>query len=147
MKTLDDGLRDLRLALAETTPPASVDRSIAQAVAKTRRRRAPKAFDRWLVWPLALAASIFAISFIARNTPPEELVPVAGAQEAGAFLPLVPGDEIARASDAYVLATRLPRPALAQLGLPVDPARVDQPVDAELLVRPDGAVLAFRFVN
>jgi len=29
----------------------------------------------------------------------------------------------------------------------VDPARADQPVAAELLVRPDGAVLALRFVR
>jgi hypothetical protein len=37
--------------------------------------------------------------------------------------------------------------SLAQFGLPVDPARAADAIDAELLVRLDGAVLAVRFVN
>jgi hypothetical protein len=106
-------------------------------------------FDRWLLWPVALAASILAISAIVRQVPPSALAPTPDpdAAESRAFLPLASDEEIGRSADAVVVATRLPRVALAQMGLPVDPARADQSVEAELLVRPDGAVLAFRFVN
>jgi hypothetical protein len=148
---LDDALRDLNVALADCTPPERVDRAIAHAIARARRRRTPsalsRAFERWLVWPVALAASIAAISFVVRQAPPDAVAPAADGAVDRAFLPLASVDEIARSADAYVVATQLARPALAQLGLPIDPARVDQPVNAELLVRSDGAVLAFRFVN
>jgi len=46
-----------------------------------------------------------------------------------------------------VVPARMPRMALAQFGLPVNPARAGEAIDTELLVRPDGAVLALRFVN
>lgn len=153
MKPLDNSLRDLDAALATAAPPARVDRAIAQAIAKAQRARKASAsgrvFERWLAWPIALAASIFAISFVVRQVPPTALAPApeVEAAESRAFLPLASSEEIERSADAVVVATRLPRVALAQLGLPVDPARADQSVDAELLVRPDGAVLAFRFVN
>lgn len=152
MKSLDDSLRELSLALADAAPPDRVDAAIAQAIGRDARRRAGatkgRMFERWLLWPLALAASIFAISIVVRQVPPATPAPTADdAAEARAFLPLASSDEIERSPDAIVVATRLPRVALAQMGLPVDPARADQPVDAELLVRPDGAVLAFRFVN
>ena len=62
-------------------------------------------------------------------------------------MPVVPREELARTGDAYVMPARMPRMALAQFGLPVNPARAAEPIDAELLVRPDGAVLAVRFVN
>jgi hypothetical protein len=150
---LDDALRDLNVALADCSPPKRVDKAIASAIARAQRRRARSArsrvAERWLVWPIALAASIAAISFVVRPTAPGEILAVSGEATARerAFLPLASPEDIEQSTDAYVVPARLARPALAQLGLPVDPARIDQPVDAELLVRPDGAVLAFRFVN
>jgi hypothetical protein len=153
MKSLDDSLRELSHALASAAPPDRVDRGVAQAIGRAARRRAPadggRMFDRWLLWPVALAASILAISAIVRQVPPSALAPTPDpdAAESRAFLPLASDEEIGRSADAVVVATRLPRVALAQMGLPVDPARADQSVEAELLVRPDGAVLAFRFVN
>jgi hypothetical protein len=147
---LDQALRDLNAELARVAPPPHVDQAIAAAIARAQRPRTPgtwpRMFERWLLWPVALAASIAAISFVVREAPPDAVMPAAHVADR-AFLPLASSDEIAQAADAYVVPTQLPRPALAQLGLPVDPARADQPVDAELLVRPDGAVLAFRFVN
>jgi hypothetical protein len=46
-----------------------------------------------------------------------------------------------------VVAAELPRAALAYYGLPIDPARADQPARAELLMSARGAVLAVRFVQ
>ena len=68
---------------------------------------------------------------------------LAGADE---FMPVVPLADIERAGDALVVSARLPRTTLAQLGLPVDPARAAEAIDTELLVRRDGSVLAVRFV-
>jgi hypothetical protein len=42
---------------------------------------------------------------------------------------------------------RLPRTALADFGLPIDPSRADVPVKADLLMSPRGVVLAVRFVE
>jgi hypothetical protein len=82
--------------------------------------------------------------------PADEISPVspAAASTASArFMPVVPVAEIERSSDAYVVPARVPRMALAQFGLPVNPARAGDAIDTELLIRPDGAVLALRFVN
>ena len=59
---------------------------------------------------------------------------------------VVPLAEIEGAGDAMVVSARLPRMTLAQLGLPVNPARAAEAIDTELLIRRDGSVLAVRFV-
>jgi hypothetical protein len=153
LPSLDDRLRALSGALADAAPPGHVDRAVATAIASARRRATPKprVLERWLAWPLALAASIFAISFVVRQAPPDELSPaaVAGALRhvAASFVPVVAPEVIERSGDAYVVSARLPRTTLAQFGLPVSPERIGESVDTELLVRPDGAVLALRFVD
>jgi hypothetical protein len=62
------------------------------------------------------------------------------------FMALVPLADLEKAGDAMVVSARLPRMTLAQLGLPVNPARAADAIDTELLVRRDGSVLAVRFV-
>ena len=156
LPSLDDRLRALSGALSDAGPPDAVDRSIAAAIAsaKKRRRRAAmpaRAWERWLAWPIALAASIFAISFVVRQAQEATVSPALAADAlqrvSEAFVPMVAQDVIDRAGDAYLVSARLPRTALAEMGLPVNPERIGEAVDAELLVRPDGAVLALRFVN
>jgi hypothetical protein len=153
---LDDRLRALSAALEGSGPPPGVDRAIAAAIAaKTHRPHrvvaGPGILERWLAWPLALVASIFAISVIVRQVPPDDLLPGVAAETmreaARTFTPMVSAEEIARAGDAYLMPARLPRMTLAQLGFPVDPERIGDAVDTELLVRADGAVLALRFVR
>jgi len=152
---LDDRLRALSVALDDARPPPTVDRAIAAAVdAKLRKRSAGPAhrgFERWLAWPVGLVASIFALSFIVRQTQPDEVGPGVTAETlreaAQRFTPVVPADEIARGGDTYLMPARVPRLTLAQLGFPVNPERVGDAVDAELLVRADGTVLALRFVR
>ena len=73
--------------------------------------------------------------------------PVATETDRAWFLPVVPVTELAQADDAWVVSAQLSRMTLAQLGLPVDPALAADVVDTELLVRPDGALLAVRFVH
>lgn len=141
-----DALKD---AVATELPPSTTDRAIAAAV--ERAKRAPRngaRSDRWLAWPLALAASIAVLSFIVRSLPPEAVVAEPAVVQASSdeFLPVVPMAEIERAGEALVVPARLPRTTLAQLGLPINPARAADAIDAELLVRRDGSVLAVRFV-
>ena len=152
---LDDQLRRLGHALDDVVPPARTDRAIAAAIrseqSRARRRAADPAFERWLAWPIGLAASIFAISFIVRQGPAEDVVPNVPVetlrQAAQSFMPVVSAEEIARSGDTYVLPASVPRVTLAQLGFPVNPQRIGDAVDAELLVRADGTVLALRFVR
>jgi len=152
---LDARLAALRESLADARPPASVDRAVATAVHKAARRaaRGPRSPDAWIAWPVALAASIAAIAFVLRAMPPRP-APGSDAESAqsaapanASFMPLVPVAELERAGDALVVPARLSRMSLAQFGLPVNPARAADAIDAELLVRADGAVLALRFVQ
>ena len=149
--TLDERLAALSRALADRTPPATVDRAIAAAIERSGRGTAVAAarpFERWLSWPIALAASIALIGVLLRESPPELPAPAGRLAAASTkFLPVVPQAEIARSTDAWVVPARMPRMALAGLGLPVDPALASETIDAELLVRSDGAVLALRFVR
>ena len=151
---LDDQLRALSVALEGSGPPASVDRAIAAAVAKQPRgegkRGEGRFVERWLAWPVALAASIFAISIIVRQAPPQDVLPALSAdamrEGAQSFTPVASAEEISRAGDTFLMPARLPRVTLAQLGFPVDPERIGEAVETELLVRGDGMVLALRFV-
>ncbi len=150
---LDRRFAALKSSVADALPPAATDAGIAAAIARARRtppRAAARTSGRWLAWPLALAATIAVLSFVVRSLPPESIVaePVASAAQDGAsdFMPVVPLADIENAGDALVVPARLPRMTLAQLGLPVNPARAADAIDTELLIRRDGAVLAVRFV-
>jgi hypothetical protein len=151
---LDDRLAALKHELATCEPPPSTDRAIAAAIERATRKRArnalaPRTLERWLAWPVALAASIGLVAVAVRPMLGGETSapPVAARAASPSFMPLVPVAEIERSSDAYVVPARVPRMALAQFGLPVNPARAGEGIDTELLVRPDGAVLALRFIN
>ena len=149
---LDARLAALKLDVATLEPPPSTDRAIGQAIERATRKRAarppgPRAIERWLAWPAALAAAIGLVAIVVRPLPDGDIATAPAPSSAAArFMPVVPVAEIERSSDAYVLPARLPRMALAQFGLPVHPARATEAIDTELLVRPDGAVLAIRFV-
>ena len=149
---LDRGFAALKASVADELPPAATDRAIDAAIlgaaSRSRRSRQAANGDRWLAWPIALAASIAILSFVVRSLPPEAVVaePVAFTAAGDEFMPVVPMADIERAGDALVVPARLPRTTLAQLGLPINPARAADAIDAELLVRRDGSVLAVRFV-
>ena len=150
---LDGQLAALKHAVADALPPTATDRAIAAAIAHAQREAAAAAQrpvgERWLAWPLALAASIAVLSFIVRTVPPAAVLAeptVAAISDTDTFMPVVSMADIQSAGDTLVVPARLPRTTLAALGLPIDPARAADAVDTELLVRPDGAVLAVRFV-
>jgi len=148
---LDRQFAALKESVADAMPPEATDRAVATAIARAQRsprRKARPPGDRWLAWPLALAASMAVLSLIVRSLPPEAVVAEPTARAAGSddFVPVVPIADIERAGDTLVVPAKLPRTTLAQLGLPINPARAADAIDTELLVRRDGAVLAVRFV-
>ena len=146
---LDRGLAALKGAVAAASPPPETDRAVAAAIARAQRRPRPTGArsNRWLAFPLALAASIAVLSFVVRSLPPEAVVAEPAAAFGGdEFMPVVPLADIEHAGETLVVPARLPRTTLAQLGLPINPARAADTIDAELLVRRDGSVLAVRFI-
>ena len=143
---LDRRLADLRDATAQLVPPPATDAAITTAARSLRR---PAGRHAWIAWPLALAAAVALVSIAVRtmtSVAPSD-ADVVPASARAQFTPLVPIAEIEVSGDAVVVPARVPRMTLAQFGVPVDPARADDAVDTELLVRRDGALLAYRFVN
>ena len=69
------------------------------------------------------------------------------------FIPLVPEAEFraalaaSRSAAVWLQPTELPRERLALLGLPFDASRADETVHAELMLNPNGQVLAVRILN
>ena len=152
---LDRQLASLRTSVASLAPPDRVDRAIAAAIALDRgagRSRWRVARPAWLAPSAALAAMLAVVAIVghdAMRAPTLDAGTSAVARETDRawFLPVVPVTELAQADDAWVVSAQLSRMTLAQLGLPVDPAQAAEVVDTELLVRPDGALLAVRFVH
>jgi hypothetical protein len=153
--TLDRRLAALKQELSQLDAPADVGRRLDAAIATARESKEHGAQTRWrlreswLAWPLALAAAIGVITWTLRTShdsaPPE--LPTAVAPAATQFIPVVPIADIEQTRGAYVVSAPMPRTMLAELGLPVSPARAAEPIESELLVRADGTVLAVRFLQ
>ena len=157
---LDHRLAALRSAMASVEPPAEVDAAIARALARRTTRAATRRWRVAMLLPVALAASLVALAVAHWGMLPfsgERAARVASAagkptrtgpaSDAGgtAFVPVVSLAELEHARETLVVSANLPGTSLAEFGLPVNPARATEPVAAELLIRPDGAVLAIRF--
>jgi hypothetical protein len=151
-ESLDAGFAALKAATADALPPARTDRAVADAIARAERKRRLANSVPWREWllPAALAAAAAVVAFLVLPLPPKVIAddPAVDAQREAdnAFVPVVPMSEIAEAGSALVVPASMPRMMLAQLGLPLDPARAGDEIDAELLVRRDGSLLAVRFV-
>jgi hypothetical protein len=75
------------------------------------------------------------------NTPPPD------ATVRTPFLALVASEAIAAERSALIVSSEVAGSTLSDYGLPVDPARIDQPVRAEFLLSPTGLLLAVRFAE
>jgi hypothetical protein len=99
---------------------------------------------RWtLVVPVALAGVLLMLSFA---RPPAAVdTERAAAPAATPFFALAGIEAIAAERAPLVVSSHVPRTALVDYGLPVDPGRADEPVEAEFLLSRAGVVLAVRF--
>lgn len=146
---LDRALAALKTATCEEAPPPAVDAAIARAIARSTTRgrlRFPWSLQ-WLLAPAAIAAAVAVVfsAYRAALDPARDEPPAATARPATQFMPVVPIAELEQAQTALIVPARLQRMSLAELGLPVNPERAADGIDAELLVRGDGTLLAVRF--
>ncbi len=144
-------LEQLR-ALAEADRGASAPPEVEAALVAAFRRRhraAPRVRPRWTVW--AAAAAAIALAFVVGRWTAEPVRPPAPepaqAEVVTRFFPLAPGVDLSAAENAPRLRVRLPRTVLASFGLPVSTERLDEPVEADIVVGEDGIARAIRFVR
>jgi hypothetical protein len=126
------------------------ERRALQSVAAARLPRVRPALHRvrprfWFGVPAVLASAALAgvALLVWTFSPPVETTEPRLA--ATPFFALVGADAIAAERSPIVVESTLPRVTLADYGLPVDPARVDEAVGAEFLLSRAGVVLAVRF--
>ncbi len=119
---------------------------------------------KWLPAGVAMAATVAAVSWMVMSPAPstDRLAPltkvpmVSDLSGTGMARSDVRSDFIVLQQAVYIRAleqggrlveTEMPRYALAAYNLPVNPARLDEPVRAELLLAQDGSVGAVRFIQ
>ncbi len=146
---LDLKLDELRRDLATHEPPGALESVLARRFRESRNGvHRPRL---WWMPPLALAATVAVVSWIARmpvQAPVAAEHPAASEADAGPFLALKPLERIAlEPGRTIVRTTEFPRALLADWGLPVPPERAAEPVRAELLTTVDGEPLAVRLLN
>lgn len=143
-------LDDLRTEVAGLHAPEHLEAALLREF-RTRRPARPRL---WWMPPLAMAATVALVSWIARGPggnvtvqPPQPAALVPASAEAGPFLALRPLERIALEPQATVVATEFPRALLAQWGMPVSPERAGEPVRAEMLYSSEGEALAVRLLD
>ena len=123
--------------------------SVAAARIGTQPRRHHRTgcWHRLLSWRVvALAgAAMLAIAIGALVLAPNQ--PQSDATVRTPFLALVASEAIAAEPSAVIVSSQVSGAELSDYGLPVDPARVDQPIRAEFLLSPAGLILAVRFAE
>ena len=160
VKDIDQWLSAARADLAQRGPDAAAEQrmlarwreaSALRSVATTRafevsprpRRRAFDSRPLWFGIPVAL--SLCAILLIGALALVPATEPQAVEARSTPFFALASADEIENAGPPVLFTSQVPRFTMTDYGLPVDPARADQPVDAEFLMSRAGVVLAVRF--
>lgn len=145
-------LAALHAAMAPLQAPDRVEQDLMAAFA---RQFPPRPWYRTLSparWGIAGGVAVsalvvlLALSLHARG-PAGVGLAAPGDDDEQAFIALESAERIAEEADPQMLATDLPRTALAQLGLPLSPENAGDMVRAELLVGADGSPLALRLVS
>jgi hypothetical protein len=152
-------LAALRGELAGLDAPPGVEQELMQAFARQfppKRRwhqgwRRKLATPTWSMGASAAGAALVALLFVLAPGVPGQLHghggdtrPAAGRDNGMAFIALDSLERIEQEPAPRMVATEVPRTALAPLGLPVTPENAGDSVMAEMLVGADGHPLALR---
>ena len=137
---IEEKLNELGRETAEATPSADVERNLVAAFrSRHTRRRIPYG---------AIAASVVlfaASSLLVRTTAP---TPVTAQTEVVTDFIAVAGTDPAEPVDSPILVrVKLPRNALVKFGLPMNPERSSEFVQADVVLGHDGLARAIRFVQ
>jgi hypothetical protein len=156
MKRIDEWMAAARADLEQRRPDPMIEhrllarmqeRRALRSVAATQPARAaaharPAPRWLWLGAPALAAALGFAVLMVGIPLPDATDTPV---PRATPFFALASAEAIAAERAPIVFESTVPRVALADYGLPVDPARVHEAVGAEFLLSRAGVILAVRF--
>ncbi|HXA51609.1 MAG TPA: hypothetical protein VNV86_14930 [Candidatus Acidoferrum sp.] len=160
------GLRTLAAHQARVEAPARVEAHLVAAFrAQAGRPSGRGAVRGWIpvgTWAAALAAMIAIGVFVVRDRAPEarrnpakrvELASTENgftatdtAAEEG-YLPLPGAAQLVPSDDVSVVHVELPRSAMMQVGIEVNPERAGETVRADVMVGSDGLARAVRFVD
>ena len=163
-RRLDKWLAAARLDLSEREPDQIAEQQLLtrvremralQSVAATRLASSPPLEDKlvnrfrlsgW--WRAAALASVMTLVVVLTVILlPQSPSPSGDATVRTPFLALVASEALAAEPSALIVSSEVPGSTLSEYGLPVDPARIDQPIRAEFLLSPTGLLLAVRFAE
>jgi len=155
-KPMNDWLAAARQDIAAQGPDEIVE---MQLLARVRERRALQSIEsgrpaparrpvRWWMRlsfgvPAACAAILLVVLGGRLSAPVRTQAPAP--EMATPFIALVAREALAAERAPVLVSSAVARTALADYGLPVDPARADESIGAEFLVSRTGVVLAVRF--
>ena len=163
-RRLDEWLAAARLDLSEREPDRIAEQQLLtrvremralQSVAATRLSSSPplenKPVNRFRLsgwWRAAALASVMTLVVVLTVVLlPQSPIPWGDATVRTPFLALVASEALAAEPSALIVSSEVPGSTLSEYGLPVDPARIDQPIRAEFLLSPTGLLLAVRFAE
>jgi hypothetical protein len=158
------GLRSMAEQQARIEAPSRVEaRLVAAFRAQSGMPVGRTGIRRWIpaaTWAAALAAMIAMGIFLVRERETEtrqnapHRVEVAAIDSGGTdvaaddgFLPLPGAAQLVPADDVNVVHVELPRSAMMQVGIEVNPDRAGETVRADVMVGADGLARAVRFVD
>jgi hypothetical protein len=156
------GLRSLAEEQVHIEAPSRVEARLIAAFRAQAGVPAGRAVRRWIpaaTWAAAVAAMIAVGMFLVRDRETEtrgnapHRVEVAAIESAtdfatdDGFLPLPGAAQLVSADDVNVVHVELPRSAMMQVGIEVNPDRAGETVRADVMVGADGVARAVRFVD
>ncbi len=153
-RRLTAALRACAVGSGGAEAPQRLENALVQAFRQAGASKVPsRPAVRWPVWASAIAAgvAVFAIALgLQPRHPVPALVPLAAVSQgevATEYFPLQDGTDLAALEGAPVIRMEFPRTVLASFGLPMNPERAAEPVQADVVLGRDGIARAVRFVQ
>ncbi len=127
------------------------ERVEAALVAELRRGQAEReARGGWLAWPAwAAAAAVvaMAVALSVSDRAPAVAGPAQTDEVATEFFPLDSTADVRALAGAPTVRVSVPRTVMVSFGLPVNPERAGEPIEADVAIGMDGRAHAIRFIN
>ena len=152
-------LRILATSSQSLDAPARVERVLLAAYRRgARAQSAARSGALWPAWGIAAALAVLAVAAALQprapapvalhNAAASQVVESADTGEvATQYFALEQDTDLSALEGAPVVRMKLPRTALTAFGLPMNPERAEEPVQADVVLGPDGFARAVRFVN
>jgi len=138
-RALNGALRALAGEISARRAPERVE---AALLAEFRRRRRALRQTRWIGLAAAAAVLVVVSVMTLRPSPPPMAVRQPVFTE---FIPVVYGQPFHPEDGGRIVRVRMPRTTLASFGLPVNQDRLDERIQADVLLGEDNLVRAVRF--